>query len=150
MSIVHNRKRRTEPPLAAPRPALPSAAELQILRVLWARSPLTVRQVHAEVKRTAYSTTLTLMQKLRTKGLVQRDDTARGHTYNPTLGEQEILTALVRHVADQFFEGSVAALALRALGAQPIMSKDLVALTRLIRAMGKRIINASTPDAGRP
>jgi BlaI family transcriptional regulator, penicillinase repressor len=113
---------------------LPSGAELEILRVLWAKGPSTVREVHDALDAdTSYTTTLKLLQKMYAKGLVRRDATARSHVFEPTIDQESTLTALVRRVTDRLFEGSGAALALRALGDRPVTRDELAALKRLIR-----------------
>ncbi len=113
---------------------LPSAAELEILRVLWSKGDCTVREVHAALGTdTSYTTTLKLLQKMHAKGLVRRDATARSHVYQPTVDQDSTLTALVRRLTDRLFQGSGVALALRALGDRPVTRDELAALKRLIR-----------------
>jgi BlaI family penicillinase repressor len=113
---------------------LPSGAELEILRVLWAKGPRTVREVHAALGTdTSYTTTLKLLQKMYAKGIVRRDATARSHVYEAAIEQEPTLTALVRRLTDRLFEGSGAALALRALGDRPVTRDELAALKRLIR-----------------
>src|SRR5690349_9552179 len=63
----------------------PTAAELEILRVLWERGPHSVREIHRvlnQVKPTGYTTVLKLLQIMTTKGLVDRDETQRPQIYS--------------------------------------------------------------------
>jgi len=58
--------------------------ELQLLDVLWQRGPSTVREVHqalAARRDTGYSTTLKMLQVMREKGLVVRDESVRPQQY---------------------------------------------------------------------
>ena len=58
----------------------PTDVELKILGVLWREGPCTVRQVHealAPERDRGYSTTLKMMQVMREKRLVVRDDSVR-------------------------------------------------------------------------
>ena len=62
----------------------PTAAELEILSVLWQRGSATVRDVHETLacrKPIGYTTTLKLMQNMHEKGLVVRDESQRSHVY---------------------------------------------------------------------
>src|SRR5437899_6128611 len=62
----------------------PTASELEILRVLWARGPSTVREVHealSEKKSLGYTTVLKLLQIMTAKGTVRRDEGQRAHVY---------------------------------------------------------------------
>ncbi|MEM6505630.1 MAG: BlaI/MecI/CopY family transcriptional regulator, partial [Planctomycetota bacterium] len=62
----------------------PTESELQILEVLWARGPSTVREVFeviSEARDVGYTTVLKLMQIMAGKGLVTRDEARRTHVY---------------------------------------------------------------------
>lgn len=121
------------------RPPLPTDAELEILRVLWARGPSTVRDVHAALgSDTSYTTTLKLLQNMHDKGIVRRDDSRRQHVYEARADEASTLGSLVSRVVDRMFNGSAAALALHALGGRSATREELAELKRLIRAMERR------------
>ena len=95
----------------------PTDAELAILRVLWERGPVTVRQVHEALadRETGYTTTLKLMQIMADKGLVTRDESARTHVYAARVSQQQTQRQLVNDLVDRAFGGSAAELVLRAL-----------------------------------
>ncbi|MER6331422.1 BlaI/MecI/CopY family transcriptional regulator [Streptomyces sp. NPDC001034] len=68
----------------ARRPA--GALEAEIMAELWAaQGPMTAAQVHAALgEDLAYKTVLTVLGRLHTKGLVDREPTAgRAHAYSP-------------------------------------------------------------------
>src|SRR5256885_1193592 len=68
--------------LSRPLPPRPTNAELEILRVLWARGPCTVRAVRESFDRAepiGYTTVLKLLQIMTEKGLVRRDESLRSH-----------------------------------------------------------------------
>ena len=113
----------------------PTDAELEILRVLWARGPATVRDVHEELaasRETGYTTTLKLMQIMAEKGLVTRDESARTHVYAPRLSEGETQRQLVTDLLDRAFGGSAAALVMQALRAGETTREDLGKIRELI------------------
>ncbi len=115
---------------------LPTGAELSILRVLWKHGALSVRDVHAFLASgTGYTTTLKILQTMRAKGLVSRDDGARQHVYSPLVGERQTLGALTAQFADNVFGGSGGALALRALGDRSASAAELADLKRLIASI---------------
>ncbi|CAN5137095.1 BlaI/MecI/CopY family transcriptional regulator [soil metagenome] len=106
---------------SASSPALPrpTAAELGILRALWALGPSTVRQVHALLSRedtVGYTTVLKFLQIMHRKGLVERDDSERAHIYSPRVSRDETRRQLTRHLIDKAFDGSRSQLVLQALG----------------------------------
>ena len=113
----------------------PTDAELAILRVLWARGPSTVRQVHealADTRDTGYTTTLKLMQIMADKDLVTRDERARTHVYAAGVGEEQTQSQLVKDLVDRAFGGSAKALVLRALSAEETSADDLREIRKLI------------------
>jgi len=116
-------------------PRRPTDAELAILRVLWARGPCTVRQVHDVLARTrpaGYTTTLKLLQIMTEKGLVRRDDRDRTHVYEPRLSEERTQRQLVADLLDRAFGGSAAKLVLQALAARKASPQELNEIRRLL------------------
>jgi predicted transcriptional regulator len=117
---------------ATPRP---TDAELAILRVLWARGPSTVRQVHDVLSRerpTAYTTALKLLQIMTEKGLVRRDETDRTHIYQARASEEQTQRQLVRDLLDRAFGGSASKLVMQALAARRASPEELGEIRRLI------------------
>jgi predicted transcriptional regulator len=120
--------------MAKPLPR-PTDAELTILRVLWDRGPVTVRQVHESLvgdRETGYTTTLKLMQIMADKGLVTRDESSRTHVYAARVPRDRTQKQLVNDLIDRAFGGSSAALVLQALSAQPASEEELTEIRQLI------------------
>ena len=114
----------------------PTDAELEILRVLWAHGPSTVRQVNERLatgRDVGYTTTLKLMQIMAEKGLVSRDESDRTHIYFARATEGQTQRQLVSDLMDRAFGGSATALVLQALNAQPASPAELEEIGRLIR-----------------
>ena len=114
----------------------PTDAELEILRVLWAHGPSTVRQVNARLsagREVGYTTTLKIMQIMAEKGLVSRDESDRTHVYFDRATESQTQRQLVSDLMDRAFGGSAAALVLQALSAQPASRAEIEEIERLIR-----------------
>ena len=95
-----------------PKPKLPrpTDAELEVLKVLWARGPSTVRQVHQiinQTKPTAPNTVLTFLQIMTVKGLVVRDVSQRPQVYRATVPERRAQRELLDDLLERVFGGSV-------------------------------------------
>jgi predicted transcriptional regulator len=121
--------------------AVPTEAELAILRVLWERGSSTVREVHEalyEGTEIGYTTALKLLQNMLAKGLVTRDEQTRQHIYRAAVPKQRTLNALVRIWIDKTFAGSSAALAMQALDAKAASREELGRLKELIRKIERR------------
>ena len=123
-----------------PEPPQPTEVELEILRALWASGPATVRQVHAvlaEAKGTGYSTTLKMMQVMRDKGLLARDDSVRPQVYRPVLTRETTQLQLVDDLVQRAFGGSAAKLLMRALSAKRVSRDELAEIEELVRRAKK-------------
>jgi len=114
----------------------PTEGELAILRVLWSRSaPMTVREVHAVLSRgkdTAYTTVLKMLTIMADKGLVQRDESERSHTYAAVHAETVVQASLLKDLMRRAFSGSTLTLVQRALDDEKASTDDLDAIARLI------------------
>src|SRR4051812_9527918 len=116
------------------KPPRPTDAELAILRILWARGPCTVRQVHEALARerpAAYTTALKMLQIMTEKGLVRRDESDRTHIYQSRLSEEQTQRQLVRDLVDRAFGGSASKLVLQALASKRATAEELGEIRKL-------------------
>lgn len=104
--------------MSAPVPK-PTAAELDLLQVLWPLGSATAKQVHEALLRqrpdVAYGTVLRLMQIMHTKGLLIRDESQRSHVYAPAQARDSLQAKLLKDLIQKAFAGSAKALVLAAL-----------------------------------
>ena len=118
------------PPSPVPRA---TEAEHKILQALWRCGPATVREVWEELgSDVGYTTVLKLLQIMRTKKLVRRDETPASHIYAATMTEAEMQAQMVDGLIDRVFGGSAGQLVLRALAAKPVSPHELQAIRQLI------------------
>ena len=116
----------------------PTAAELEILQVLWQNGAQTVRFVNDELNKQreiGYTTTLKFMQIMLDKGLLKRDIVERSHIYAPAVAQEVTQTQVLRGVMDSAFRGSASSLVLRALGSGETTPEELDAIKAMIAAM---------------
>ena len=116
-------------------PKRPTASELEILRVLWARGPSTVRDVYEalrEQKSLGYTTVLKLLQIMTAKGTVRRNEDQRAHVYEACQPATETKRQLVGDVLKRVFEGSASELMIHALEGRRTSQKELDELRRLL------------------
>jgi predicted transcriptional regulator len=118
-----------------PRHPKPTAAELQILHVLWRRGPSTVNQVQPELERgdrVAYTTVLKLLQIMFEKGLVRRDTTTRPHVFRAAVAEAQVKRRFVTDLLEQVFGGSATNVAMQALSVKRATRDDIRKLRELL------------------
>lgn len=87
--------------------------EFEIMRQVWGHGRVSVREVQAALRArrpVAYTTVMTLMDKLHRKGALHREPNGKAFRYWPAVGQTEVLTEAVQVFCDSFFDGSRAEL----------------------------------------
>jgi predicted transcriptional regulator len=118
-----------------PDPPRPTDAELEILTVLWAKGPSTVREVHdaiAQRKPALYTTVLKMLQIMAEKSLVLRDERQRAHVYCASQAREWTQRQLAGDLLRRAFGGSASSLVLGALSAQKATPEELAEIRRMI------------------
>lgn len=116
----------------------PTDSEFEILKVLWAAGPSTVRQVNDRLnqeREVGYTTTLKIMQIMAQKGLVSRDESTRTHVYSAAVKEGTVKNALIDRLMDSAFSGSASQLVMQALGRGKTSNQELQKIKDLIKKM---------------
>ena len=99
---------------------LPTAAELDILAVLWRLGVATVREVHDELgKDNGYTTTLKQIQLMTEKGMVIRGERFGSHVYEASLPREQTQQRIAGDLLRRAFAGSARSLVMGVLAAQP-------------------------------
>lgn len=87
-----------------------SETEFEVLRVLWKHGPGTVRTIDGVLKAQgrswAYTTVLTLLQRLQAKGYVSRETQGVAHVYRAAVTREKLLTTRLWELADRFTDGA--------------------------------------------
>ncbi len=119
----------------------PTDAELEILRILWRRGTISVREVHDELnltRPTGYTTALKLLQIMTEKGLVRRDESSRAHLYEAVESQQGTQGKLVADLVERAFGGSASELVQRALSQSQARPDELALIRSLIEDFERR------------
>ncbi len=96
--------------------------ELDCMNTLWPLGEGTVREIQqrlAHSRPRAYTTIMTIMDRLAQKGVVTRHKVGRAYLYRPNLTADQARTHAVEQVVEGFFEGSAEALAAHLAGDSP-------------------------------
>jgi predicted transcriptional regulator len=92
---------------------VPPPLELLCLNALWTLGEGNVREVQEIVVRTrplAYTTIMTVLDRLVRKGKLSRRKTGRAFVYRPETSRDAMRLAAIRELVDSLFEGSEAKL----------------------------------------
>ena len=114
----------------------PTAAELDLLQVLWPLGAATAKQVHEAMlpqrPDVTYATVLRLMQVMHAKGLLGRDESERSHVYSPVHARDALQGNLLNDLMQRAFAGSAKALVLAALKSG-ISKKERAEIEQLLK-----------------
>jgi predicted transcriptional regulator len=92
---------------------IPPPLEVECLKVLWTLGEgnvKDVRQALTESRDLAYTTVMTVLDRLSRKGRVARRKVGRSFVYVPVLSRAVLRRLAVRELVDRFFDGSPEAL----------------------------------------
>lgn len=110
-------------------------AELRLMNVLWEKSGSTVGEVAEALKHDpplAYTTVLTTLRILETKGYVRHRKEGRAFLYEPVIDRQQASQGAIRHVLSRFFNNSPELLVANLLRDEKISTKEINRLKKLI------------------
>ena len=100
--------------MARPKQEQPTPAELEILKLLWERGALTVREVMEELNRDgrerAYTSVMSLMNVMTDKGLLRRTPVGRAFEYAAQVERERTLGQMLQDLLGRAFAGSPSAL----------------------------------------
>ena len=83
--------------------------ELAIMKSLWRRRSGLVKDVQPDLlpdRKLAYTTVMTVMDRLFKKGILRRTKKSRAHVYEPVYSEAAVRADAVSSLIDNFFDGS--------------------------------------------
>jgi BlaI family transcriptional regulator, penicillinase repressor len=126
-------------PTAKPASTL-TPQELAIMKIVWRLGSATVREVYEallESRRIAYTTVMTMMNILETKGYLRKvkDDEARAYTYESARPEPAVIASMVREFVNRVFDGAAQPLLLHLVKDRRLSDKERNELLRLIKEL---------------
>src|SRR5579862_2984772 len=109
--------------------------ELEIMKVVWERENATVRDVYEillERRKVAYTTVMTMMKILETKGYLRRKQVDRAYVYRPAAPKNRVIGAMVRDFVNRVFNGSAEPLLVHLIEDRGLTPEELAEIRRLI------------------
>jgi predicted transcriptional regulator len=93
---------------------IPPPLELECLKVLWTLGEgnvKDVREVLTQSRNLAYTTVMTVLDRLEKRGKVERKKQGRKFVYRPSVSRDSLRRLAVEALVDDFFDGSERSLA---------------------------------------
>ena len=88
---------------------IPPPLELQCLKALWELGEANVKDVRRVLtgnRKLAYTTVMTVLDRLERRGGVRRRKIGRSFVYTPTLSRESLRRLALKEFVDSFFDGS--------------------------------------------
>ena len=86
---------------------LPPRLEIECLKALWGLGEANVREVQSALQRPlAYTTVMTVLDRLARRGCVQRRKVGRGFLYSALLSRDSVRRVAIEDLIDCYFDGS--------------------------------------------
>jgi BlaI family transcriptional regulator, penicillinase repressor len=114
--------------------------ELAIMKVVWQRGAVTVRDVYEALlakRQIAYTTVMTMMNILEAKGYLRKDTQDRAFKYRATSQERTVVTSMVRDFVNRVFDGASHPLLLHLVKEGNLSDEERRELLRLIKETDK-------------
>jgi len=111
------------------------------MKVVWAKKDATVREVYEtlrERRRIAYTTVMTMMNILETKGYLKKRQGERAFVYTPSRPEKQVIRDMVREFVGRVFNGAAEPLLLHLVEDDQLTKEELDEIRSSIRAAEKR------------
>ena len=118
---------------------VPTKTEMDVLQILWQYGPSTVRFVHDKLNEqkepVIYTSTLKLMQVMKEKGMLGRDESSMKHVYTAALKEDDVKGNMLGRFVDSMYNGSPSSLMVALLGNNKTSAEELQKIKDLLNNM---------------
>jgi BlaI family transcriptional regulator, penicillinase repressor len=118
-----------------PKHATLTPQELEIMKLVWQREEVTVRDIYEALlqrRKIAYTTVMTMMNTLETKGYLKKRRQDRAFLYRPTRPKSQVIGGMIREFIGRVFNGSAEPLLVHLVKERRLRQKDLKKLVRMI------------------
>jgi BlaI family penicillinase repressor len=118
-----------------PRHATLTPQELEIMKLVWERENATVRDVYEallENRKIAYTTVMTMMKILETKGYLKKKRQDRAFLYRPTRPKNQVIGGMLREFIDRVFNGAAEPLVVHLVKDRRLKERDLQKIVRMV------------------
>lgn len=113
--------------------------EAELMEVLWDYGPSTVAEVKERVPdELAYTTVLTILRTLETKGYVTHGAEGKAHRYSALIERDAARRSALTAMAEKFFKGSTAVLLTHLVADEKLKPEDVRRLRALLAKRGRK------------
>ena len=122
--------------MARPAAEQPTELELQILKILWGKSPQLVRDIRAELAKLgrdiAHTSVITTLNTMVKKRIVIRKREGNAFLFSPRITREQVSRSVLGDIVNRVFDGSAKAVLLGVFEQNDIERGELKELRKLI------------------
>jgi predicted transcriptional regulator len=109
--------------------------EADVMQILWEHGPSVVGEVRDRLKDDlAYTTVLTILRTLETKGYVKHEEEGRVHRYIATVQQEQARKSALKHLTGKLFAGSSELLFTHLVSDQKLSEEQIRRMRKLLSA----------------
>jgi len=105
------------------------------MKLVWERENATVRDIYEallEKRKIAYTTVMTMMKILETKGYLKKTRQERAFLYRPTRPKNQVIGGMLREFIDRVFNGAAEPLVVHLVKDKRLKEMDLQKIVRMV------------------
>jgi BlaI family transcriptional regulator, penicillinase repressor len=110
--------------------------ELEIMKIVWERESVTVRDVYEallERRKVAYTTVMTMMKILEQKQYLKKNQADRAYVYRPAQPKRQVIGDMVRDFINRVFNGSAEPLLVHLVEEHDLSAQELEEIAKIRR-----------------
>jgi BlaI family transcriptional regulator, penicillinase repressor len=110
--------------------------ELEIMKIIWDRDSVTVRDVYEtllERRKVAYTTVMTMMRILEQKKYLKKSQAERAFVYRPSQPKRQVIGDMVQEFINRVFNGSAEPLLVHLVEDHNLSREELDEIAKLRR-----------------
>ncbi len=128
-----------------PRKPVLTEQELEIMKVVWTRDAVTVRDVYEDLltrRKIAYTTVMTMMGILEEKGYLTKTASDKAHLYKPAMPKEHVVGNMVTEFVNRLFNGSAKPLLLHLVENRQLSPDELEEITAVLKNQNRKADHA--------
>jgi predicted transcriptional regulator len=110
--------------------------ELEIMKIVWERDSVTVRDVYEallERRKVAYTTVMTMMKILEQKQYLKKNQADRAYVYRPAQPKRQVIGDMVRDFINRVFNGSAEPLLVHLVEEHDLSPQEMEEIAKIRR-----------------
>src|SRR6187399_382956 len=115
--------------------------ELEIMKIVWGRDQVTVRDVYEAIlerRKVAYTTVMTMMRILEGKGYLTKSVSEKAHVYVASEPKERVVGGMVSEFLQRVFDGAAKPLLLHLVENREVSSKGMEEIAAILKKGKKK------------